>query len=146
MVTVCERSWLPGLGPVVEAEGERAEVFVDDVAQVVLHVVRRAQKAEPGTVGERAPDDRERGDPDHVAVQAAASAGAVREVDGLPEQVRDLHLDDKAQKAQQERQAEHPFVREHDGQYPLQPAVSGGRPDHRPRRLGTQQPASSYFR
>jgi hypothetical protein len=104
---------LAGLDPVIETERQRAQVLVDDVAQVVLHVVRRAQQEEPRAVGEGAADAREDGDPFGVAEQARA-VRAVREVDGLAEQVGYLHLQDEAEETEQQRQPEYPLVGEHD--------------------------------
>ena len=111
---------LARLDAVVERERHAAQVLVHDVPQVVLDAVRRLQQVVPRRVREDEPDGREHRDDGHEVLERR-TRGLAQCVDGLADLVRDLHLHREAEERREQREAEHPLVRQHHRHDPPEP-------------------------
>ena len=106
-------------------------MLVDDVPQVVFDAVRGLEHVQPRRVIQdepQTPQDRDRDD-ERREIPAWRQA----EVDGLPNLVRDQHLDDEADERRDERQREDPLVGERDREHAAEPGPAVGGLDVRAR-------------
>ncbi len=122
-VGVRARDELTRLHPVVERERHAAQVLVHDVAQVVFDAVRGLQQVVARHVREHEADRREHHDDGDEVLERLARRLRQR-VDRLTHLVGDLHLHREPQERRDQREAEHPLVREHDGHDPAQPRAT----------------------